>query len=108
MAAAQQSPRAADTLLSQADLTALISGQMMEFFDNSRAVYLSDGRYEYRYAPDDPPFLGTYTVTDESFVCVAFDNGFNRCDLIVNDGTRYVMIIFNGDRYPVRSLSAIE
>ena len=105
---AQQAPRDSDTLLDQTELTTLLSGQVMEFYDNSLATYLADGRYEYRYAPGQPPFLGTYEVADGSSVCITFDNGFERCDLIVDDGSKYVMIIANGDRYPVRALAAIE
>ena len=105
---AQQAARDSDRLLGETELSGLLSGQMMEFFDDSQAFYLPDGAYEYRYGPEEPPFRGTYSVTDESSVCVSFDNGFERCDLIVDDGNRYVMIIENGDRYPIRSLNALE
>lgn len=105
---AQQAARDSDRLLDQAELTQLLSGQILEFYDNSLSFYLSDNEYEYRYAPGDDPFVGTYTVTTEGSVCVTFENGFDRCDLIVDDGKRYVMIIANGDRYPVRTISPIE
>lgn len=107
-ALAQQAPRDSDRLLGGEELSELLTGQTLEFFDDSEARYLADGVYEYRYAPGEPPFVGTYKVRDDSSVCVVFENGFDRCDLIVDDGTRFVMIIFNGDRYPVRSIAALD
>ncbi|MEL7115424.1 MAG: hypothetical protein AAGP08_07500 [Pseudomonadota bacterium] len=107
-ALAQQAPRADDVLLSTDDLTALLSGYELEFYDGSLGAYYSNGRYEYRYAPGEAPFTATYEITADSTVCSSFDNGFDRCDLVVRSGERYVMIVINGDRYPIKAFAEIE
>ena len=107
-ALAQQAARDSDRMLDQVELMQLLSGQILEFYDDSQSYYLQDGVYEYRYAPQDDPFVGTYTIADDSTVCVAFENGFDRCDLLVHDGNRYVLIVENGDRYPVRAISPAQ
>ena len=107
-AAAQAGLRDSDIRLSQAELSAELAGQVVEFYDQSQAFYEAGGGYRYVYAPGDPPFVGTYAVTDDSAVCVTFDNGFSRCDTYVQAGERLVLIVENGDRYPVKSRAAIE
>ena len=37
-------------------------------------------------------------------VCSAFDNGFSRCDMYVDDGARLVLITEDGTRFPVREV----
>jgi hypothetical protein len=106
-AAAQDGMRKADVRLTQTDLTDYLSGQVLEFYNDSLATYRADGGYAYRYSPDGPPIPGTYRVMGDSRVCTSFANGFSRCDYIVQNGARHVMIIENGDRYPIRSRVAV-
>ena len=102
---AQDGVRASDTVLSQAEMTDLLSGRLVEFFDGSKSRYSTDGAYAYTYSDDGPAWTGTYTVADDSLVCVDFDNGSRRCDRFVRDGDRVVLIIEDGTRFPVRNLS---
>jgi hypothetical protein len=104
----QEGRRAGDVPFSQADLVQVLSGQVLEFHDGSLASYRADGGYAYAYAPGEPPFAGTYTVTGDSSVCVEFDNGFDRCDRIVRNGDRLMLIIARGDRFPVKSRTPID
>lgn len=97
-----QGVRDGDTLFETDGLAARLSGMMVEFFDGSRAYYGAAGAYEYRYTPEDPPFIGTYETRD-SMVCVTFENGADRCDTFVEGGGRLVLIIEDGTRFPVRS-----
>ena len=102
---AQDGIRASDTVLSQSEMSELLSGQQVEFFDGSKSKYGADGAYAYTYTDDGPAWTGTYTVADDSLVCVDFDNGSRRCDRFVRDGERVVLVIEDGTRFPVRNLS---
>lgn len=101
---AKEGLRATDTELDQAGLTALLSGQVIEFFDGSKSTYRENGRYEYTYTDDGPVWAGAYRMEAESVVCVDFDNGSARCDVIVKDGARVVLITVDGLRFPVRNM----
>ena len=103
-AAAQTGLRATDTRFTGTGLADALSGNTVEFFDGSLATYRADARYEYRYAPGDPVWRGTWEA-DASEVCVAFDNGTSRCDTFVRAGGRLVLVIARGDRFPVRTLT---
>jgi len=107
-ASAQAGFRDTDSRLSKAQLTEMLVGQELEFFTNGFASYFADGRYDYRYEADGERVPGVYEFTEESSVCMVFDNGFERCDYLVQAGERLVMIIENGERYPVRAIAAIE
>ncbi|MEM9970387.1 MAG: hypothetical protein AAF762_04740 [Pseudomonadota bacterium] len=104
-AAAQDGIRLSDRLLDIDELQTLLSGQVVEFFDGSKSRYTAAGRYGYTYTDDGPIWAGTYTVVGPSEVCVAFDNGSNRCDLMVDDGLRMVLITSDGLRFPIRNIT---
>lgn len=104
-ALAQEGVRPGDTVLSKAEMSELLSGRLVEFYDGSKSRYGADGRYAYTYTDDGPAWTGAYTVDDGSLVCVAFDNGTSRCDRFVRDGDRVILIIRDGTRFPVRNLS---
>ena len=111
-AIAQQDPvkgqRDTDVFFGASDLTDRLSGMMLEFYDGSTARYAADGSYAYIYQDGDPPFKGTWTVEDRGKVCVTFENGSDRCDHIVQNGDRMVLIIERGTRFPVRKTSALN
>ena len=104
-AAAQDGMRASDQRLDQLALTSLLTGQVIEFFDGSKSRYGVDGRYGYTYTDEGPIWAGDYTIGDDSDVCVAFDNGSARCDLIIMNGETIVLITTDGLRFPVRNQS---
>ena len=97
--------RPTDTELDKAGLIALLSGQVIEFFDGSKSTYRENGRYEYTYLDDGPIWAGAYRMEAGSAVCVDFDNGSARCDVIVKDGARVVLITTDGLRFPVRNIT---
>ena len=105
---AQEGIRDTDSRLSKVEMTEMLVGQVLEFYTNGFASYYADGRYDYRYEADGERVLGAYEIMDDSSVCMIFDNGFERCDYLVQAGERLVMIIANGERYPVRAKTAIE
>ena len=100
--------RAGDEVFTETGLADALSGQVMEFFDDSTATYRADGSYAYRYTADGDDWTGRWSTNDASQVCVDFDNGSSRCDTIVRDGERFVMIIDTGERFPARDLTPVE
>ena len=108
IAGAQDGFRDSDVRLSQAALTEYLSGQILEFYSGGFGTYRADGSHDYRYSIQGERVQGTYEVNTDSQVCTTFTNGFSRCDYVVLAGERYVMIIENGERYPIRTRSAIE
>ena len=102
--ASAQGAREGDRAFGAAELAAVLSGQTLEFFDASLARYAHDRSYSYRYRPGDPPFVGAWETNADSEVCVVFDNGFSRCDRIVEAGGRLVLITAEGLRFPVRAV----
>lgn len=104
-AIAQDGMRVNDQVLDRRAMEALLTGQIIEYYDGSKSQYAADGTYGYTYTDDGPVWSGRYELFDESRVCVDFDNGSSRCDLIVRDGERIVLIIADGTRFPVRNRS---
>ncbi len=101
-------PRASDTRFDSEALKAHLGGRVMEFFDGSKSSYSSDFSYAYTYVDSGPAWTGTWSTDNESRVCVVFDNGSSRCDFIVSDGDRTVLITEDGDRFPVRNLTVLK
>lgn len=106
--ASAQALKPGDTPMSAAELSAELSGQVVEFFDGSTARYGADGAYAYHYEPGGPAWEGTYETQDDSAVCVAFVNGSARCDTYVMNGARLYLLTTDGLRFPVRERRAIE
>lgn len=105
---AAQGIRDDEKTLNIIELDGALSGQAVEFYDGSKARYMSDRGYSYTYQEGEPPFVGTYEPRDDSQVCVEFDNGFSRCDMYVMAGERLVLIIADGTRFPVRTVTPLS
>lgn len=106
--AAQDGLRAADRLLTEAELTEYLTGQVIEFFDGSKSRYSQTGGYGYTYTDDGPVWRGEYAVGADSDVCVTFENGSARCDLIVESAGRMTLITSDGLRFPIRNRSVSQ
>ena len=104
-ALAEDGFRETDVRLDKIDLTDLISGRVLEFYDGGKSSYGFDGSYGYTYTDDGPVWAGQYRVMENSRVCVDFDNGSQRCDHIVMNGENAVLIIADGTRFPVRNIT---
>ena len=100
-------PRASDQLFDADGLSTHLSGRVIEFFDGSKSRYGADRTYGYTYTDDGPVWSGIWSTDANSRVCVDFDNGSSRCDHIVLDGDRTVLIIDDGTRFPVRRMEDI-
>ncbi len=98
--AADWPTKTGDMPLTPAELNAL-AGQTLTFYDDGQAKFSTGGAYSYTYASGDSAF-GTYSIAEDGSVCIAYRNGFSRCDLYVRSGERLILIDEKGDRYPVR------
>ncbi len=107
-ALAQDGLRDSDTLLDAGQMGALLNGQMLEFYDGSKSRYDADGAYSYTYTDDGPAWTGRFEVFENSEVCVDFDNGSRRCDRLVRDQDRIVLITTDGVRFPVRNRTVYQ
>jgi len=101
--AQQAGLREGDLRLDRAALGEALTGQVLEFYDGSKARYAADGGYLYTYVDDGAQRLGRYELGEDSRVCVRFDNGFSRCDMIVRSRDRLLLITGDGLRFPVKA-----
>ncbi|WP_170469466.1 hypothetical protein [Ruegeria arenilitoris] len=100
VSAAEWPTKPGDTRLTPDELDAL-AGRTLTFYDDGQAKFSAGGAYSYTYASGDAAF-GTYSIAEDGSVCIAYRNGFSRCDLYVRSGERLILIDEKGDRYPVR------
>ncbi len=89
-----------DVPLTPQELDAL-AGQTLTFYDDGQSKFSAGGAYSYTYASGESAF-GTYSIAEDGSICIAYRNGFSRCDLYVRRGERLILIDEKGDRYPVR------
>ncbi len=99
--AAEWPTKPGDVPLTPEELEAL-AGRTLTFYDDGQSKYSAGGAYSYTYASGESAF-GTYSIAGDGSVCIAYRNGFSRCDLYVRSGERLILIDEKGDRYPVRA-----
>ena len=93
--------RDSDTRLDSIQLANALVDQKIVFFDNGESKFSPDGVYSYTYDQGGTAF-GRYTISDDSTVCIDFDNGFSRCDMYVRSGEKLVLLTEDGLRFPIR------
>lgn len=99
-------PRPSDQILDNVAMAARVVGRTHEFFDGGISFFSVSGTYTYTYS-DGGRAYGRYELRDAGaggVVCSFFDNGFERCDMYVDDGDRLVLITEDGVRFPVREV----
>ena len=94
--------RTTDRVLPRAEVLDLIDGQTLVFFDDGQSKFSIGGAYSYTYANGGGTAFGRYEIGDDGTVCIAFRNGFGRCDRYVAAGARIVMLTQKGERFPIR------
>lgn len=94
--------RTGDTPLSLVEAQDLTNGQTLTFYDDGQAKFSVGGSYSYTYANNGGTAFGRFNVDTDGKVCIAFANGFDRCDVFVQSGGRLVMLTEKGERYPIR------
>jgi len=92
-----------DALLDQARLSDLLVGRTMTFYDDGRSVFARNGDYSYTYFQGGTA-LGRFEIGTDGAVCIAFQNGFSRCDIYVMNNDRLIMITKDGTRFPIKKL----
>lgn len=93
--------RETDRILSRAEVEALTEGRTITFYDDGQSKYSVGGAYSYTYASGECAF-GRYEIDEDGTVCIAYRNGFGRCDRYVDAGARIVLLTENGMRFPIR------
>ena len=101
VAAQEWNSRDEDRAFDAAALHARLAGQTLVFFDDGRSVYDADGKYRYTYGGGGT-WYGYWRAGAGSVVCVTFVTGVERCDRIVENGGRLVVLTGKGERFPVR------
>lgn len=94
--------RSGDRALSREEVAELTGGRTLVFYDDGRSKFSVGGAYSYTYASGESAF-GRYRVEPDGTVCIAYRNGFGRCDRYVERAGRIVMLTEKGERFPVRS-----
>ncbi|MFK7762056.1 MAG: hypothetical protein AB8B62_02245 [Roseobacter sp.] len=93
--------RSDDRVLSHAEVQDLISGKILIFYDDGQSKYSAGGAYSYTYASGESAF-GTYKIVQDGTICIAYRNGFERCDRYVESDRNIVLLTQDGLRFPVR------
>jgi hypothetical protein len=91
-----------DEKFDQTALTELLVGKTITFYDKGQSDFQPDGKYSYTYFEGDSAY-GEFLIGNDSSVCIAFENGFSRCDTYVMNNDRLVMIATDGERYPIKN-----
>ena len=91
-----------DMILDRPQVSAMIEGKTLTFFDDGQSKFSAGGAYSYTYANGGGTAFGAYDIQPDGTVCIAFRNGFGRCDRYVQNGARFVMLTEKGERFPIR------
>ncbi|MEQ9694543.1 hypothetical protein [Shimia sp. SDUM112013] len=93
--------RDGDRLFSAEELLARLTASSLVFYDDGESVYGNEGAYTYTYGGGGR-WEGWYDIHEGSVVCVTFVTGASRCDRIVENAGRLVLLTEAGERFPVR------
>ncbi|MGP1356703.1 hypothetical protein [Roseicyclus sp.] len=97
--------RPGDALIPVADLDARLRGRELVYFDGGVSHFYNDGRYTYAYDGGAGGYAyGYFEIEAESTVCVRFITGAARCDAMVENAGRLILITAAGDRFPIREV----
>lgn len=90
-----------DAPLAQEEVITLTERHLLEFYEGGQSRYSAGGSYSYTYRGGSTSF-GQFDIGPDGVICVAFNNGRERCDQFVHSHGRLVMITQSGDRFPIR------
>lgn len=93
--------RDGDTALSAPEMAERIVGHTLVFYDNGQSRFSPGGSYSYTYDGGRTAF-GTFSVQPDSVICIAYRNGWSRCDKYVLNSARLVLLTEDGERFPIR------
>lgn len=94
--------RTTDTVLDGPAVSALIEDNTLVYFDDGQSKFSAGGAYSYTYAGGGGTAFGQYEIAQDGTVCIAYRNGFGRCDRYVENAGRFVMLTERGERFPIR------
>lgn len=93
--------RDSDRSLTAEQVDTLTAGRTLVFYDGGRSAYGPGDTYSYTYVSGQSA-PGRYSIAADGTVCIAYFNGFSRCDRYVESAGRIVLLTEDGERYPVR------
>ena len=79
-----------------------IVGKSLQYFDGGVSKFSAGGAYSYTYLGGGTSF-GSFEIADDGTVCIAFRNGWSRCDRYALSGDRLVLLTEDGERFPVEN-----
>ncbi|MFL4469902.1 hypothetical protein ACERZ8_08515 [Tateyamaria armeniaca] len=94
--------RSSDTVLDRSAVLTLVEGHTLIFFDDGQSKFSAGGAHSYTYANGGGTAFGRFDVAEDGLVCIAYRNGFSRCDRYVENAGRYVLLTEKGERFPIR------
>jgi len=102
--AQEWSLRPTDTRFDAASVAAAVRGQRLVFYDDGESRFSAGGAYSYTYAPQNGggTQFGTWAAGEDGVICIAYRNGWSRCDMYVEADGRLVVLTEDGGRFPVR------
>ena len=85
-------------------LDAAVTGRTLTFFDDGQSKFSAGGAYSYTYSivNGGGSQFGTWSAEPGGIICIAYRNGFSRCDMYVRADGRLVVLTEDGGRFPVR------
>jgi hypothetical protein len=101
VAAAEWAIRDGDRILTREEVGDLTIGRTIVFHDDGESMYSAGGAYSYNYASGVSAF-GRFSIAEDGTVCIAYRNGFGRCDRYVQGSDGIVLLTEKGLRFPVR------
>ena len=90
-----------DAVLNRDEAVQATEGQVLTYYDNGQSSYAAGGAYSYTYDGGGTAF-GTFTIDEAGVICVSFRNGRSRCDKLVRNDGRLILLTEKGERFPVR------
>ena len=96
--------RDSDARFAPGTLGEAVAGRTLTFYDDGQSRFSAGGSYSYTYsaANGGGTQFGTWAEAEDGRICIAYRNGFSRCDMYVLAEGRMVVLTEDGGRYPTR------
>ena len=97
--------RPGDEVMTEAQIADLLVGRTITFYDDGQSRFSPGGSYSYTYsaANGGGSQFGTFEPVGDGVICIAYRNGFSRCDrYVLAGGERLTVLTEDGGRFPVR------
>jgi len=90
--------RTGDEVLESDALARIADGAALTYFDDGVSLFSAGGAYSYTYANNGGTAYGTFRIEADGVICIAYRNGFSRCDKYVRNNGRLTLVTEDGER----------